>query len=831
MGIVYKAHDARLDRDVAIKFLPRQIADDADERERFVSEARSAAALNHPNIATIYAIEEFDNELFIVMEYIDGEELKDLGKVSNLRKVEDYARQIASGLQAAHEKGIVHRDIKSGNIMITKTGQVKIMDFGLAKLIDETNSPFDDSTVGTASYMSPEQAQGEDVDQRTDLWSYGVLMYEMLSGEMPFRGEYEQALIYSIINEDPEPIDSTETEIPPNLQLIIDKCLKKSQEERYSSATEILQDLQAKPEKEAVQEQKPAPAKTLLPRIVFGFAITLLILLVWSNFSTIKKWVGMPALPDEKHIAVLPFTNVTGDENSQAFCDGLIEVLTSKMTQFEQFQQSLLVIPASEIRQLDVRSASAARKQFNANLAISGSVVRTEKKLQLTMNLIDAQKLTQLNSVVLTDDFEGTSDFQDRVVTHLAGMLQLNLLPETQRLLVAGHTSNPGAYDYYIRGYGYLRDHDRLENIEKAIDLFHRAIDEDSLYALAWSGLGEAYWYKYDETKDAQWIDVAKEKCQRALSLNDLLAPVHVTLGILAKGTGKYEQAVQDFKHALEIDPVNSDALRELAGAYVRLNQPEKVEELYLEAIELKPGHWENYYELALFYYRKGDYAQAEKQYKIVTELSPQNYKAVRNLGVIYLLKEQYEKAQIMCERSIAIKPNYGAYANLGLIYFTQQKYKESARMYEKALELNDNFYLNWGNLAISYDLIPEEKEKAKPTFLHAIDLAEKQLAVNPNNIKCLRSLASYYSALGQFDKSIHYLVKALGLAPDDVELMFQAAGRYLEVGNREQALYFVERALQNGYSPHKIKQSDSMKSLGSDRDFIALLEKYSRSN
>ncbi|KAA3659087.1 MAG: tetratricopeptide repeat protein [Calditrichaeota bacterium] len=763
------------------------------------------------------------------MEYIDGEELTNLAKVENLRKVEDYAKQIASGLQAAHEKGIVHRDIKSGNIMITKTGQVKIMDFGLAKAIDDKYSAFDDSTVGTASYMSPEQAQGDEVDQRSDLWAFGVVLYEMLSGEMPFRGDYEQALIYSIINEEPEPLSDIDADIPPQLQSVIDKCLKKSREERYTSAAEIMQDLQVEPEQKPVENEKGDSEKALLPKIVIGFAVALLLLLVWTNFGTLKNWVGMSVLPEEKHIAVLPFTNVQGDESSQAFCDGLIEVLTSKITQFEQFQQSLLVIPASEIRQLEVRSASAARKQFNANLAISGSVERTQKRLQLTMNLIDAEKLTQLNSIVITDDYEGASDFQDRVVTHLAGMLQLNLLPETQRLLVAGHTSNPGAYDYYIRGYGYLRDHDRLENIEKAIELFQQSLKEDSLYALAWSGLGEAYWYKYDETKEAKWIDVAQEKCQRALALDNLLAPVHVTLGILAKGTGKYEQAVQDFKRALEIDPVNSDALRELAGAYVRLNQPEKVEELYLEAIDLKPGHWENYYELALFYYRKGDYAKAEKQYQIVAELSPQNYKAVRNLGVIYLLKEQYEKAQIMCERSIAIKPNYGAYANLGLIYFTQNKYKESARMYEKALELNDNFYLNWGNLAISYDLIPEEKHKAKPTYLHAIELAEKQLAVNPNNIKCLRSLASYYSALGQFDKSIHYLVKALGLAPDDVELMFQAAGRYLEVNNREQALYFVERALQNGYSPHKIKQSDSMKSLSSDKDFIALLEKYSR--
>ncbi|KAA3613347.1 MAG: tetratricopeptide repeat protein [Calditrichaeota bacterium] len=850
MGVVYKAEDLRLKRIVAIKFLPHRISGDENERQRFMNEAQTAAALNHPNIATIHDIEEADDEIFIVMEHIDGRELQDIikypanqiasqpgaevdGSHLSMDDINKYALLILAGLQAAHEKGIVHRDIKSSNIMVTDDGQIKIMDFGLAKLVDDTPFVQDDSTVGTAAFMSPEQAQGGAVDQRSDIWAFGVVLYEMISGKLPFQGAYEQAVIYSILNEEPESVANAGRDVPEYYQEIIAKCLQKNVENRYDSASAILRDItrftatsQSSFEIKKWRELSPH----ILSKLVFSIVVVLLLVVGLTNFSTVQNWFGFSILPAEKHIIVLPFANISGDDASQAFCDGLIEVLTSQITQFEQFQRSLLVIPASEVRQLGINSASEARKKFNANLAISGSVVRTDESLQLTMNLVDAEKLRQLNSVVLTDEFQGRSNFQDRVVTHLASMLQLNLQPHNKRVLVAGHTTVPGAYDYYIQGRGYLRDFDRLENINMAITLFSRAIEEDSLYALAYSGLGDAYWRKYEETKEVKWIELAQKKCEKAVALNDLLAPVHVTLAILAKGKGQYNLAVTELIRALEIDPVNADAFRELAGTYAKLNKSDKVEETYLKAIELKPGHWENYYELALFYYRKGDYEKAEHQYQFVVKLSPQNYKAVRNLGVIYLLKEQYEKAQIMCERSIAIHPNYGAYANLGLIHFTLNRYEESARMYEKALELNDKYYLNWGNLAISYQMIPAEKDKAKATFLHAIDLAEKQLAINPNNIKCLRSLASYYSALKLFDKTIIYLEKALALAPEDVELMFQAAGRFLEVRDRNKALFYIEKALKNGYSPQKIKQSDSMKSLNKDQDFIALLEKYSRS-
>ncbi len=247
MGVVYKAEDTKPKREVAIKFLPRQIAASEDERKRFKIEAQAAAALNHPNIATIYNIDEVNGEMFIVMEYIDGWELKEIVGSQNLvplPDVLDYATQIASGLDAAHKKGVIHRDIKSANIMITDEGLVKIMDFGLAKVRGGAQVTKVGTTLGTAAYMPPEQASGEEADQRSDVWSFGVVLYEMLSGQVPFKGDYEQAVIYAILNEEPEPLSAFRNETPKALQHLIDKALAKDLNDRYQSAKEMLIDLQ-----------------------------------------------------------------------------------------------------------------------------------------------------------------------------------------------------------------------------------------------------------------------------------------------------------------------------------------------------------------------------------------------------------------------------------------------------------------------------------------------------------------------------------------------------------------------------------------------------------
>ncbi|MFQ5706851.1 MAG: protein kinase [bacterium] len=314
MGVVYKAEDKKLERTVAIKFLPHHIAANSEERERFKTEAKAAAALNHPNIATIHAIEEVDDEMFIVMEYIEGRELKEIiSDQFSVNRIIEIATQIAAGLQAAHEKGVVHRDIKSANIMVTGNGQVKIMDFGLAKVRGGALVTQVGTTLGTAAYMSPEQARGEEVDQRTDIWAFGVVLYEMLTGELPFKGDYEQAVIYAILNTEPEPVTSHRDDTPPELAAIVSRCLAKDPEQRYSSTAELMEACQA------LSSTKMAPGALSLSALLRTprFAVPVVLLLIgvglgtiwWVRHNTRVRWVRQQLVPQiQALVQDLPWT-------------------------------------------------------------------------------------------------------------------------------------------------------------------------------------------------------------------------------------------------------------------------------------------------------------------------------------------------------------------------------------------------------------------------------------------------------------------------------------------------------------------------------------------
>jgi len=373
MGVVYKAEDTKLKREVAIKFLPRQIAVSDEERKRFKIEAQAAAALNHPNIATIHAIEEVDDEMFIVMEYIEGQELREIvgarGPVPP-PDVLDYATQIASGLQAAHEKDVTHRDIKSSNIMITDKGQVKIMDFGLAKVRGGAQMTKLGTTLGTAAYMSPEQTQGAETDHRTDIWGFGVVLYEMLTGKLPFGGDYEQAVIYAILNEEPE----FPEEIPANLRPILQKALAKDVSERYQDVGEVLADLESSGSGEPSVDIKsvgagfkPAPTQKMF-FLISGLAVlTLLVVAAFFMFKT------TPAdATNKKSIAVLPFENLSGKQEEEYFSDGMTEDILGQIAKIAD----LKVISRLAIRHY--KNTEKSPQEIGAELGVANLLMGTK---------------------------------------------------------------------------------------------------------------------------------------------------------------------------------------------------------------------------------------------------------------------------------------------------------------------------------------------------------------------------------------------------------------------------------------------------------------------
>jgi serine/threonine-protein kinase len=537
----------------------------------------------------------------------------------------------------------------------------------------------------------------------------------------------------------------------------------------------------------------------------------------------IRAWAESVTPTTVKQVVVLPFTNVGNDPENQSFCDGLVEILSSKLSQLEQFQRTLRVVPSTDVLREGIVSVREARQTFGATLAITGSVQRTNNRVRLTINLVDPQTLLQLKSKTIDTEAGDISVLQDGVVLEVADLLGVKLSSQAKQLLAVGGTTVPGAYEYYMQGRGYLQRYEEAQNIDTAIVLFNRALEQDPKYALAQAGLGEAYWRNYEQSKDTHWAEEARKSSAAAIALNDKLPQVYVTLGMIQTGTGRYEEAIQNFQKAIALDPINSDAYRELAKTYQQMGRVKDAESTYLNAIAVRPGYWAAHNELGGFYYRLARYDDAEKEFRTVVELTPDNPRGYSNLGVIAYSEKRYEEAAKMYEKSVAIKPTASAYSNLGAVYYSLAQYAEAARYYEKAIQMNSREPLWWHNLAGAYQA-SGDSQKARAAFQQTAALTEAQLRINPRDPVTLIWLADAYSYLNQPQRSRQLLQQALDLSPDDVSNMFQAAAIYEQLGDRKQALQWIDKAIKGGFSRDLIEKEPTLARLRLDPKFQSLL-------
>ena len=848
MGIVYKAYDIKLNRFVAVKALAGHIAHNPEYRKRFLIEAQAAAALNHPNIATIYETLEQENDAYIVMEFLEGEELSKKISKGKLEATEtlDYAIQIAEGLQEAHSKGIVHRDIKSQNIMVTGSNLIKIMDFGLAKLAGQSMMTQMGTTIGTINYMSPEQTRGDEIDQRTDLWALGVVLYEMLTGKSPFRGEYEQAIIYSILNEEPKPVSEIDKNIPKEIDEVLKNLLSKQPENRYQNANELLADLKAIKQSletgipveqikssvstaEYINKLKQDKASvSVFSRkrvIIVSVVLVLLFSILLFKGGDILNLFGIGSLSGEKHIVVLPFTNVDNNPDNQAFVDGLMETLTNKVSDLEQFADKLWVVPASDVRASKITSAKEAYNQFGVNLVISGSVEKLTSGYRVNINLVDAKNLRQIATSETDDPMTSTSFMQDEAIIKVADMLNIELKPANLEYLTAGKTGNAQAYELYLKELGNYVNYDKTKNLDSAIELFNRAINLDSSFARAYASLGSALLYKYKRTKELLYIEQAINDCNRAIEINNKLTSVRNTLGNIYLETGKNSEAKEEFQKVLQVDPNNSAAYFGRAEAFFNMGMNREAETTYQKAIAVKPGYWYSYNDLGWFYYRQGRYREAAAQFQQVITLTPNNYIGYLNLASMYYLLGQKDDAVKMWEKSLKIEPDYRAYSNLAIIYFDEKKYKQAASMYEKVIELNSKDYRIWGYLAECYYRIPDEKEKSIDANKHALALAELQLQINPKDPEIISSMAFCYAMLGEINKSKSMLNELKNLQITNSQTYLNIGIIYEEFfGERETALNWIKKALEGGISVNEIKNTNELNGLVKENRFMNLI-------
>ncbi len=856
MGEVYRAKDLHLGREVAIKVLLRNVAADPNRLIRFEQEARAASALNHPNIVTIHEIGHHDGGPYIVMELVEGRTLRTLlawGRPALTKRTLEYAAQIAEGLAKAHAAGIVHRDLKPENVMVTGDGRVKLLDFGLAKLVTSGSgdkTPEADSTaptaealafkspdthsgavLGTAGYMSPEQARGEPVDFRGDQFALGAILYEIATGQRAFRRESTVQTLAAIIEMEPQPLVVLNPSAPPAFCQIVERCLAKDPQDRYASTGDLARELKQAAEQLEDAPTLSSPPPTYRPRqpmrhgrlrraAAVGAALALGGLVLWSG-PVHDALFGGP-LPRVKQLAVLPFSHAGADATSQAFCDGLAETLTSKLTELERFQGSLSVLPASELRGSAVTTVAAARRSFGVTLAVTGSVQRTGDRIRLTVNLVDARTLRQLRARSLDTRLEDLATLQDTVVQAVADMLELEVGAEAGRVLAAGRTSVAGAYDLYLQGKGHLQRYENEDRVKQAISAFQGALQKDTGYALAYAGLCEAHLRLYRLTKDPQSVDVARHSCDRALEINDLLAPVHVSLGNLREETGEAEAALRDYERALALDPSSLEALKGSGSALERLGRAREAETAYKKALEQRPGDSSTHLYLGTFYFRQARYAEAEREFRRVIELSPDNTRGYANLGGLLHQLGRDDEAAPLLQRALAIRPTPDAASNLATIEFSRGRYAEAARAYERAIELSDRDYRLWRNLAAARFLAPGERDRAAAAYDKAAVLAEAGLAVNPRDAAVLIDLADCRAMLGDRARARDLVARALVAAPGDVEVMQQAASVYEQLGDRAAALQWIRRALAGGYPIEQVDGDPFLKGLRADPRFPA---------
>ncbi len=835
MGVVYRATDTKLHRSVALKFLSRTLASSQADKDRFIQEARAASSLNHPNICTIHDINEHDGQLFIVMEYVEGKEL--LASAGNVdeKTALRIVDQVCDGLSAAHARDIVHRDIKSSNIMLTTDGRVKIMDFGLAKTGGSSDLTSAGSTVGTMAYLPPEQARGEEVDQRADIYAVGVVLYELLTGKRPFDAPYEHALLYQVLNEVPDPPSSSGKQISSAIDAIVARCLEKLPDDRYQTIQQLREDLSvaqsggtlASHEHHiaAADESARPQRRWLVPTLSVLLAVSL-----FTVFAPPSVWHALEGLvtteiPDEKHLAVLPIANIGNDTERQALCDGLTETMTSQLTQLEQFQGALWVVPSTEVRRANILSAEEARKAFGVNLVLDGSLQRIGDRYRISLNLVDAGSLRQLGSSSIDIDQQHIASLHDESVIRVLEMLHVELHPEMRGVLQTGGTTVPAAYEYYLRGRGALLRFEAEENIDAAVLAFRQAVREDTVFALAYAALGEALWRKYEFGKDTRWVSEAIHHCERAMALDPDLAPAMVTLGIVYAGTGEPERAIRLFETALSIDPALSEAYRGLATAYEALRDDARAEQTYKRAIDLRPTYWAGYNDLGSFYFRKTRYDDAIAAFRRVTELTPDNNKGFNNLGAMYYMLERWSEAREMFERSYTIRPSYRTASNVGTLNYAERRYADAARWYEEALKHNANDHVVTGNLASAYYWMPGGREKAAATFRRAIGLAHSQLDVNPADADAMAALGGYYAMVDDTLRAIEFAERALSVDPSDAEGMFRAGTTYERIGDRDRALEWIRKALEAGYSRSEIAGQPELTELYKDPRYQAMMD------
>jgi serine/threonine protein kinase/Flp pilus assembly protein TadD len=647
MGEVYLAEDLKLERKVAIKFLPEHLTKNKDNVKRFEREAKTAASLNHPNIVTIHEISEENDQIFIVMEYVEGKSLRDVMNEykMGMDKIIDIITQISEGLLKAHKAGIVHRDIKPENIIIDKDARIKILDFGLARLPGQTRLTTENTTMGTVAYMSPEQARGEEVDHRTDIWSLGILLFEMISEQLPFKSDYDQAIIYSIINEQPVSLSDFRPVVSPELEQIVTKALEKNPDKRYNSMEELLWDLRSiRDHKSSIKIEilSRFNAAKKLKNIIISIAIIgLAIILIIAGihlFSNREDPINS--------IAILPFENTANNPELEYLCDGIPDNIISSLSNLP----NLKVISSASVRRykgIEINPKTVA-EELKVRSVLLGRLLQPEDKLSIRVELIDTRDNRQLWGKQYDQELIKILTVQRDISNKISENLRLKLSVADKNKLEKIYTNESKAYQAYLKG-TYHWQKFTVEGFSKSIEYFIQALQIDPNYVLAYVGLAFSYTSLgsfHGEMIPKEAIKKAKESAHKALELDNDIGEAHSALGFIEMFYNwDWSRAEEEFLRGIELSP-NSALTRQHYGVFLGIMG--RTEESIVQikhAVELNPLAPKVYDDLALSYLDLNQYDKAIEQWKLALDLDPTFFSARKGLGLAYLFLGWDDKA------------------------------------------------------------------------------------------------------------------------------------------------------------------------------------------
>jgi serine/threonine protein kinase/tetratricopeptide (TPR) repeat protein len=624
MNEVYRAEDIKLKRQVALKFFRSGVLNDDVFRRQFIREAQAAAVLDHPNICPVYEIDDADGFMFIAMAYVPGENLSDKIRDAGLEldQVLDITKQIGRGLEAAHRHGVVHRDIKCSNIMITAEGTAKILDFGLASIPGAVEG---DSLVlsssGTVAYMSPEQASGDAIDHRTDIWSLGVCMYEMLAERLPFEGGYQQAIVYSILNEEPPSLSELRPDIPLSVVTIVQRAMTRNPGDRYQSISEMLHDLENPEHAAAVRQRGEQPS-----------------------------------------IAVLPFVDMSPEQDQQYFCDGIAEEIINTLTRVEGLDVAARTSSFSfKGKHIDIRTIG---RRIGVDAVMEGSVRKAADRLRISAQVVSVADGYHIWSGQFDREVSDVFSIQEEIAQNIVEVLEVELSDKEKKVLESSATDDADAFDFYLRGRNFFYQSKRV-SIHHAIEMFTRATERDADYALAYAGLADcySYFYMYFDRSDEN-LRRAIESSERALALDPELAEAHAAYGFAVSLSKRYDEAEREFETAIRLNPRLFEAYYYYARTCFARGDKERAAHYYEKACLVDPDNHQAPNLLAFTYRCLGREDDAETWYRIALrnldkrlELHPDDSRAVYLKSATLIELGFHEEGLMWADKSFEADP------------------------------------------------------------------------------------------------------------------------------------------------------------------------------